>query len=75
MMAQDSRGSWYNATVRAERGEGAEREVKVSFSGWARRWDEWLFVSGARIMERGAEPPPHPEAGTAGHIAEVSTTL
>ena len=66
--AQDSRGSWYTATVRFVRGEGAEREVKVSFKGWARKWDEWLLASSARIIECGAEPPPHPEAGNAGHI-------
>ena len=64
--AQDSRGSWYTATVRFVRGEGTEREVKVSFKGWARKWDEWL--TRARIIECGAEPPPHPEAGNAGHI-------
>ena len=42
VLARDKRGTWYAAKVVAERGEGDEHELKVHFSGWRTRFDEWL---------------------------------
>ena len=41
IQACDRYGQWYNAKVVDERGEGANRKIKVHFPGWSKRQDEW----------------------------------
>ena len=52
VVARDHVGKWYDARVVDVRGEGAERKIKVHFSGWSRRFDEW--VGGGRVREVGS---------------------
>ena len=52
--ARDCRGTWYAAKVVDTRGLGAEREVKVHFMNWSKRWDEWIAVESGRLRDDGA---------------------
>ena len=58
VQARDRYGDWYDAKVTNERGEGANREVKVHFVGWSRTRDEWvggdkLRTATPRLANRG----------------------
>lgn len=67
VQARDRYGDWYDAKVTNERGEGANREVKVHFVGWSRTRDEWvggdkLRTATPRLANRGVRgmAPPFP---------------
>jgi len=69
IMALDVRQLWCSATVIAERGEGVGREVKVHYTGWNKRWDEWLLDRSVRLrpIEKdsasgGSDPPANSHA-------------
>ena len=42
LQSRDRYGDWYDAKVVGERGEGADREVNVHYSGWKKSQDEWV---------------------------------
>ena len=52
--ARDCCGTWYAAKVVDTRGLGAEREIKVHFMNWSKRWDEWIAVESGRLRTEGA---------------------
>ena len=52
LSALDVRGIWCDAVVLSERGDGATRELKVHYSGWNKRWDEWKYVRGGELRGR-----------------------
>ena len=47
--ALDKCNVWCDAVVTDERGQGSSRQLRVHYSGWNKRFDEWLFVSGGRL--------------------------
>ena len=47
--ARDSRGTWYEAAVVDERGDGASRQLHVHYNGWHKRHDEWVGVCSGRL--------------------------
>ena len=59
VLARDSSGNWISATVTGERDEDNEaRQLKVSFDGWAARWDEWILVASGRLQRLKTEEGP-----------------
>ena len=63
--ALDKCNVWCDAVVTDERGQGSSRQLRVHYSGWNKRFDEWLFVSGGRLRAppSGAPRPlPSPRA-------------
>ena len=42
-------GTWYEAKVVDERGEGAAREYLVHYNGWKARYDEWVGVGNEEL--------------------------
>ena len=42
---------WRKASVLATDGKGESRMVKVHFTGWNTRYDEWLTISGGRLRQ------------------------
>ena len=59
VLARDSSGNWISATVTGERDEDSEaRQLKVSFDGWAARWDEWILVASGRLQRLKIEEGP-----------------
>ena len=74
--ARDRCGTWLDAKVVSERGEGSGREVCVHFNGWNRRHDEWLPIGDRlRIPGQAARPAPGEHAfdwdNDAGHVEDV----
>ena len=47
--ALDKCNVWCDAVVTDERGQGSSRQLRVHYSGWNKRFDEWLFVSGGGL--------------------------
>ena len=60
--ALDKCNVWCDAVVTDERGQGSSRQLRVHYSGWNKRFDDWLFVSGGRLrappVVRRLLPPP-----------------
>ena len=72
MSALDKCNVWCDAVVTDERGQGSSRQLRVHYSGWNKRFDEWLFVSGGRLRAppSGAPRPlPSPRAPRHSHRA------
>ena len=52
---------WRKASVLAIDGKGPSRAVKVHFTGWNTRYDEWLTISGGRLRQGKKSEEPRPE--------------
>ena len=55
VQAQDPAGGWYDARVVAERGGETDREVKVHYNRWNKRYDEWIPLGSARLKSENEE--------------------
>jgi len=56
--ALDVAGTWYEAKVVDERGEGAARELLVHYNGWKARYDEWVGAGSGRLRAAGGQLGP-----------------
>ena len=52
--ALDEAGTWYEAKVVDERGQGAAREYLVHYNGWKARYDEWVGAGSGRLRAAGS---------------------
>ena len=52
LQALDCRNMWCDATVIDARGNGCDREIKVHYMGWKKRWDEWVLSRSVRLRPR-----------------------
>ena len=52
--ALDVAGTWYEAKVVDERGQGAARELLVHYNGWKARYDEWVGAGSGRLRAAGS---------------------
>merc|ERR1740139_1900793 len=65
--ALDVAGTWLEATLVNERGEGDARELLVHYNGWKERYDEWLGAGSGRLRAVGS--------GTLGQCKLVAAAL
>tara|TARA_B100000795_G_scaffold186083_1_gene141370 strand:- start:1337 stop:5305 length:3969 start_codon:yes stop_codon:yes gene_type:complete len=52
--ALDVAGTWYEAKLVDERGQGDTRELLVHYNGWKARYDEWVGVGSGRVRAAGS---------------------
>ena len=57
VQAHDGCSGWYDALIIDERGEGEEREVKVTYFGWHSRYDQWVLAASDRLKGEDEELP------------------
>ena len=51
--ALDVAGTWYEAKLVDERGQGDARELLVHYNGWKARYDEWVGAGSGRVRAAG----------------------
>ena len=52
--ALDVAGTWYEAKLVDERGQGDARELLVHYNGWKARYDEWVGAGSGRVRAAGS---------------------
>ena len=62
--ALDEAGTWYEAKVVDERGQGAAREYLVHYIRWKSRYDEWMDSGRLRAVDGAASRVEKQEVAT-----------